>query len=78
MCCVFSGSQLGLFKEFYLSCLKKNNSINSKILSNKFENQFLFSIEKMIFRKRYSQRILDFKKLFQFKRYCYFCKTVET
>jgi len=28
----------------------------------------------MIFRKIYSRRILDFKKQFQFKRYCYFWK----
>jgi len=42
----FSLSQVGLFKEFYLSFLNKINSINSKIKSNKFGNQFLFSAKK--------------------------------
>jgi len=51
---VFYLSQIGLFKEFYLSFLKKSYSINSKIKSNKFENQLLFSVEKMICRRRYS------------------------
>jgi len=38
-----------------------------QIKSNKFENKFLFYTEKIVFRKRYRERILDLKIIFNLK-----------